>query len=543
MHLVLLIFGWYISNFSTKAILYKNGELQVTEDITVDFDSEWHHGIFRVIPTTFRGHSIHFKLIQVEGDFGGAIPYRAYKRFNTITIKIGDPGKTVSGTHSYRIIYRVRNVVIDEDTIQVLRWNVTGNAWPVPIRKASFLFKVSGMSNPSSYKCYTGPRFSTNQNCEVNTYGNIIEVNTVSYLPPGSGLTVEMNFPPGSISIPSRLTILIWELSKYKLMVIPVITLIFMIGLWYRSGRDEGGGPIVPTYYPPQNLNPAEAGTIYDEKLDPSDVSGLLLHLAFKGYIKIIESDRDEYVIVKEKDWHNDTTLKPHERYLLESIFTVGTIVQFMDGMEAVSVSTLKKKFYRNYAMFKKMVYHELTRKGYFVGNPETVRLRIAQIGGTVFMLGAFFGRFLALWLNDSPISAFSLLFSGIIIIFFSSAMPRKTRKGARIARLIRGFHDFIKRAEKDRIRRLAEQEPEAFKTILPYAVSFREEEKWNEVFYELSTKIEPSGQVRVSSLSHFNSFLGHEMLTTPRGSSFRGISTSGGFSGGGAGGGGGGAW
>ncbi|HZX13985.1 MAG TPA: DUF2207 domain-containing protein, partial [Thermodesulfobacteriota bacterium] len=146
---------------------------------------------------------------------------------------------------------------------------------------------------------------------------------------------------------------------------------------------------------------------------------------------------------------------------------------------------------------------------------------------------------------------------SGIFILIFSRFMPRKTKKGSLAKEEILGFREFIERAERDRIKRLAKEDPTLFDRVLPYALVLGLEDRWAEAFHDMY-KSPPSWydspgyrnsfspRIFVSDLGRSLSVMNSSFASTPSksggysgGSGFGG----GGSSGGGFGGGGGGSW
>jgi len=66
-----------------------------------------------------------------------AVPYTTSVRGSNRYLRIGDPDRTITGTHEYSIQYRVNRAwLFDENAIR-LYWNVTGNEWDIPIEHAS----------------------------------------------------------------------------------------------------------------------------------------------------------------------------------------------------------------------------------------------------------------------------------------------------------------------------------------------------------------------------------------------------------------------
>lgn len=76
------------------------------------------------------------------------------------------------------------------------------------------------------------------------------------------------------------------------MIIIPVVFLGISIALWYKLGRND---TVVETveFYPPEGLNSLDVALIYKGKVNRKDVTSLLVYLADKGYIEIIENDKN----------------------------------------------------------------------------------------------------------------------------------------------------------------------------------------------------------------------------------------------------------
>jgi uncharacterized membrane protein len=132
--------------------------------------------------------------------------------------------------------------------------------------------------------------------------------------------------------------------------------------------------------------------------------------------------------------------------------------------------------------------------------------------------------------------------------------MPAKTKAGASAYMDALGFQEFMRRAEKDQLERMKDND--LFSKFLPYAIALDVVDNWAKAFEGIFQQ-QPQWYVSQSgfrtfspynfsrSLNSATSSLASAMYSAPRGS---GISGGGGFSGGGSsgggfGGGGGGSW
>jgi uncharacterized membrane protein YgcG len=368
-------------------------------------------------------------------------------------------------------------------------------------------------------------------------------------------MTVVLAWDKGIVQPPSRWSRLLFQLNLRENWPIslPFLTLLFMLRLWYRKGRDpRTGDPLVVAYAPPEeggrSLLPAEAGTLIDERLDPQDLSASVVNLAVKRHITITEEktegllfDKTDYLLRKEKK--ADPSLPPIERLLLERLFEG-------HGSE-VRISDLKLKFYKNLGDLRKAAFEGLEEMRYFAANPLSVKSAYLRAGVLIVIAGMFAGWLLQkIWGAESILFPISVAICGGIVILFSRFMPVKTLKGTKALGKIRGFEEFLMRAEKDRLERM--NDPNLFEKYLPFAISLGVSDRWAKafegVYQEAPRWYAPGGGIDTfrpaafhHSLDSALSSMSTAMVAAPRssGSGFSG----GGSSGGGGGGGGGGSW
>lgn len=547
--------AWEIKDFNAEILMKKDGSYYVTEKITTDFGYELKHGIYRDIPVKYkRGLGNYNLILNVLGveDFGGrAYKYKVKRKGKYLSIKIGDPDKRVSGVNNYKITYLVKRGINYFKDYDELYWNVTGSEWMVPIHKASAsIYLPKGVKYEEvKLACYTGIYGSQISSCQITPFHNEVEVKT-GYLPPLNGLTVLVGIPQGVLSKPSQPQIISWFLLDNWFASIPFFALVFMGVTWFRGGKDPARGSIMPRYTSPEDLTPAEVGTLYDERADLDDITSTLINLAVKGYLKIKETESEkflffskkDYLFTREKDYKEDKSLKEHEKLLLEGIF--GSTLEFN------TLSDLKNKFYTYLPKIREEIYRELTkRKKYFAANPDKIRGRYLTAGIVIGGIGVFTIPLVNL------LSGISIILAGLIVLSFSYLMPRKTKKGVKVLADILGLREFILRAERDRLEKMKLYSSGTFEKILPYAMVFGSADAWADTFKDIY-KEPPSWYESPHYRTGFGTSLfvhdlgaglrtmGSTFISLPKSAGGGGSGFSGGgFSGGGFGGGGGGAW
>lgn len=549
-----------IRTFDAALHLQKDTTIDVTETITMDFGTAERHGIYRVIPVRYtrygNAYTTPLRVESVTDESGRALHYSLARQGADENIKIGDADRTLTGVHIYILRYQVRRAVNFFGGAPEVYWNATGSEWPYPMQRVTArVYPPSGTPlNTIRTACFVGPPGATTPG-QVNTTDGALVFSTDN-LAPGSGLTLVAGLPAGSMTAPSAWQTALWFLADWwPLLLFPLLTLGVVLVRYARSGRDvDGGQAVAVEFSPPKDLSPAEVGTLVDERCDMQDIVSTLIDLAARGYLTIRETQSPKFLFFSNKDYlfekktppAGSGPLLPHEDKFYAGLFS---------GSDQVMLSGLKNVFYVHLPPIKAAIYQELTDKHLFTQNPETVRGRYGCFGLT-FLIAGFF---LFFWGLESGRAAYGLglLLSGIIVMASARAMPSKTALGSRALRDCLGFQRFVRLAEKDRIAKLAQDDPTIFGRLLPYAMVMGVADQWADAFRDLLTTppdwyvpygygtnsyaFTPYGFVH--DLGSGMNTMGSTFSSAPSSSGSGGSGFSGGGSGGGFGGGGGGSW
>jgi uncharacterized membrane protein len=539
-----------IKNFYMEMLMSEDGSISVQEDIEYDFGNEYKHGIIREIPYKYQIGIKNYNLrmhVHRATNFDG-VPYKSKvsRDQGRLIVKVGDPDKVVNGVKNYRIDYIVDGAITFFNNHDEIYWNVTGNEWKVPMRRASArVYFDKGVPKGATAKCHTGVYGSKAEECDFNMTPTSIEFDALRGFGEGEGLSIVIGIPKGFFKEPSTLRKASWFISDNWFFALPFLTLFLISYVWYSRGRDpEGRSVVAVRYEPPVDITPAEAGTLMDESADILDVTSTVIDLAVRGFLKIEEiestrfiffSDRD-YKLIKLKD-PGENELKTHESEVFSGLFGAGK------GM--VMISELKDNFYKVLPPIKKALYQELISSRYFSSNPENIRGIFKWIGIGIIVVSMFLFQFWGVKL--------SIVLSGLFVLIFSRFMPRKTKKGSLAKEELLGFREFIERAEKDRIEKLAKDDPTLFDRVLPYALVFNLGDRWADAFKDIYTS-PPSWyysprygdafapRIFLADLGRSLSVMNSSFASSPKKSGGSGFG-GGGFSGGGFGGGGGRSW
>ncbi|MCK4683208.1 DUF2207 domain-containing protein, partial [Candidatus Bipolaricaulota bacterium] len=189
-----------ITDFAAQIVLDEEGTLHVEERLDVDFYSP-HHGIERWIPVSYQRFTgenitISLKVISATQD-EGSVQYTTRRSGRNILVRIGDPDRTITGTHTYTLSYTVDRALLFRDDYIQLYWNVTGNEWAIPIDRASATITLPQTVTTAdvmttSYVGYYGSN-ARGKETTIDDQGRFVF--TAGPLMPGEGLTIDLAIP------------------------------------------------------------------------------------------------------------------------------------------------------------------------------------------------------------------------------------------------------------------------------------------------------------------------------------------------------------
>lgn len=531
------------------------GRMTVTETIQLTF-SDQNHGILRAIPEKYKKNSLKLKVLSIKRD-GSQEPYSTYGQGSNEVLKIGDADKTITGPHTYEIRYEMQGIISFYEKYDEWYWDINGDQWGQPFDRVSGEVVLpagwsdEGLPRPS---CYTGHEGSTEQACTIERTTEGYKFEAGRDFLPRETLTVAFTTRKG-LFVPRD------SLDWYRDNSMQLVGLAAGLGLsfvafrqWWRYGKDyKGRGVIIPEYQPPKGLSPAEAGMLADYRVDGRDLSATIIDLSVRGYIKIRDDEKKTLGLFKKHEFSLElvkddlSKLKPHEKQLVEALFssaTIGTIQKIADIDKA--------KMYKTVTSIRGKLKNTLKKEhGLIEETPGKSQLKLWAI-----LIGSFI-----LVVVAHP--GWGWILGFIVAILTSVAclalMQRRSHAGVEAYEKIKGLELYMNTAEKDRLKMMQSvdrpyAEPaktvHLFEKLLPFAIALGVEKSWANQF-EGIYKEPPgwySGNYTAFNTAYFVSSLNSGV--SAMNSSFTASSSSGGsgsggggFSGGGGGGGGGGGW
>ncbi|MFY9804892.1 MAG: DUF2207 domain-containing protein [Candidatus Acidiferrales bacterium] len=543
-------------HFDEQIQVRADGTIDATETIEAEFIGSW-HGIYRTIPIEYTdpeglNYTLFLEDVSATDDAGQTLKLEQNRQGRYVKFKIYVPAAE-DATRTIVLHYRVLDAIRFFADHDELYWNVTGDEWENPIDLVTARVALPDGVTGLHAIAYTGIMGSRAQDAQVGISGNVVEIRSLRRLGYHEGLTAVVGFDKGFVHAPSAGAQFVRFVRSNLPLFIPVIAFFVMLWLWWTRGRDPARNAISVQYDPPDQLTPAECGTLVDNEAAMRDITATLVDLAVKGYLTIEQVDEShllglthskEYIFHLKKPPAEWASARSHEQEMLSALFDDG-------ASTTVKLSALQNHFYTHLPAIRDRIFNALMSDGYYLHRPDTVKQGYIGVGLLIGGLLVFGGAgYLA---NVTGIASFTWIVAGIltgvVIAGFGWFMSARTVTGERALEKVLGFEEFLGRVEKDQIERL-EKTPELFEKYLPYAMALRVEKRWVQAFsgialpppqwYQGSYGNAFVPYLLVNDLDMMSMHVGSVMASAPRSSGGSGFGGGGG-SGGGFGGGGGG--
>lgn len=586
--------GYSIEHFDVSIQVNENNTYAVMETIDVDF-SEPRHGIYRLLPRQQHLYRLdgtrsnsRVQITQIDANTS----YTTSNEGNQVKIRLGDADRTIVGPATFVIEYLYNAGADQLKDNDEFYYNLIGEGWDVDMGAVTFDVTFPKDFDPSSLGFSVGKYGTVDPDrVEASVSGRTITGSVLGGIDAGEAVTMRLTLPEGYY-VGAGFAFNWWIGSIF---VVTLICLAVAYSWWRRYGRDD---PVVETveFYPPEGLNSAEIGYLYNGTLSNDAKISLLLYLAEHGYLKIIDTGKSgktkSFEIEKVKDYDGNNAA---EQEFFRGLF---------NGRDRVTGSSLENTFYKTLAKVDSIItenkknvwwdkkadskqWHTLFLALFSLA--VTFLGPLVQNGGDLdFLFSGSFILFLILlafhqslfskaqqtlfiilagviafiWTSSVAPSLIyeptALLLNGLSlaasigVIFFYQIMGKMTPAAVMLQGRIRGLRRFLQTAEKSKLEALVAENPQYFYNILPYTYALGVSSVWVDQFRKLAIQppdwYESANAYDAARFAHFlNSTMDNvksTMVSAPSSSgSGSGHSSGGGFSGGGGGGGGGGSW
>lgn len=539
--------GYEVDNYKVDINVRENASVYFNEEVDVNFLDN-RHGIYRWIPLPIKwdlkdadNNKTIYSAIKVSDISVASDPYEIENKLENKVIKIGDKDKTITGKKTYKLSYLINLKEDKAKGYDLFYCNLLPYHNEATVKKSEITIVMPKKFNKDEIKLIVGSEgdkktsktYKDSVDYKVN--GNTIIVKTTKPLYYNTGITIGIKLPDGYFVDAANDNLLVGLLY-----IIFVAFSIISIFLWFRFGKDN---KVVTTveFEAPEGMSPAEVGYVIDGTVDRKDVVSLLFYFAQQGYLTIRQDGKRNFTIIKNKDLPLDA--KPYEFEFFSGLFALGNQVKMDD---------LQGTFYETYESTRTLIEGEFDtrKKRIFPGSvswSRVVVLLLAIIGMGVLGFAMYLSfRKLSLLIKlgvtlvllvvslftgmcaqdswhsyskkelitqnlisggatiASMLLAFitvkgyydNLILGALAVVmigalyFASRFMQSRTKYGAELLGKILGFKEFIKVAEKDRLEKMLESDPEYFYNVLPYAYVLGLSKKWCKKFEGIA--IEP---------------------------------------------------
>lgn len=474
-----------------------------------------------------------------------------------LVAQIGDPDYTVTGEQQYVIRYRCNLGDNGEDAFDEFYRNLIMCHEGDTIQNASFVIELPKDFDEAKVGFYLGSYGTgSSEGVAWEKDGNTITGHITRPMQGGEILTARMQFPDDYF-VGETDPEAAWRIAVYAISGACVLLALL---LWLTLGRDDAVYPTVE-FYAPEGMTPAEAGYVIDGCVDNKDVVALILYWADRGYLDIVQRDKNAFDFVKKREPEH---LKGFERTMFDRLFANGDTVSveslkysfyttmeaaragvtnYFEGSNERRVFTRASKAARGWMGLITMLPVIVTVFRTMYVNADLIVAGIVTviaaclIGIPVFMLVRLLEKWrsakpgtkagmlvtsivllavaLALYIILMPelVTALATAAATVVLLVFTVLMRKRTEQGGKWYGKLLGFKNFIDKAEKDRILTLVEQNPSYFYNVLPYAYVLGVTDKWAKNFEGIGIQ-PPAWYHGYYGSSMFNTILFTSMLT-----------------------------
>ena len=544
----------YTEEYNVKVDVSEDNSYEINENLEMYYVTP-HHGIYRYIP--MQGQII--SDIRVPN-----YEYETYMQNGYEVIKIGSGSYTLTGSHPYKIMYRIAMFEDGNTEKDMLLLNLIPTDWETDIGSSYCEVVLPKEADLSKAEVYSGTYGATgnedNVVMETSADGKVIKLSAKD-IPAHHGITLTLDLPQGywvgapefgSLNFGSSLLFLLGPVGAFL--------------AWFLFGRDKH---LVKTleFYPPDNLTPGEIGYIVDGRADKEDVISSIVYLADKGYMEIEEEDRGsfKFVYVQEPGFDEPDYI----RSVFRGIFSDGEAVKYSDslgstfGLKYELAKTQLAGMFSGYralirpeskmaraicivaAIVPAMAYmtwaasngsdtsfgmawcalHIIISELLLCSAYDRIRTS-SKIKTILKSIGAIWFFTMGIGMLPLTTDGFTivsrplailivsmLLVGTLICMFFAVVATSRTDEYTDLLGKVLGFRDFVKTAEVDKLNELVEQDPEYFYHIMPYAYVFGLSNRWIKKFENIPV-VTPHWYRGIGRMDSFDYYMMGRMMS-----------------------------
>lgn len=470
--------SYYMSSFRINAKLDSMGNMEITEEITYEFDGSF-RGVYRTLKTA---GSDSIESIEVyKNQFGLFSPFvkdnsekeNTYQLINegdSIKLKIFSAAQNESRTFTLK--YRVMNVAAKYNDIAELYWKFMGEDTEVKIENFELKISIPEGADKEQVKVFGhGP---------LSGVSEIVDSKTVSLrveeLPPHNLVEARVLFPPELIKDSRKavnkdaLAEIMSEEKEFAdkanekrtkariivgfSFVYVLFELLMIIYLYFKFDK-EYKARFTGDYFRelPENYSPAVLSVLWNfGRVQPRDLTGTLMDLVRRKYLELIVEKEEikrlftnrvesEYLFRLNKEADLEV-LSAHEKYVIQwLIYTIGNGEQV--SLEDIENSSKTKEgaigFKKDYDTWIEHVKTEADSFSFFDKNTMKGQLS----GALAALIGMVYGGFTAARYGNI-LGFVILLLVSITLLIYSLTIKRRSRYGVEQFKMWKAFRKFL---------------------------------------------------------------------------------------------------
>ena len=458
---------WRIEAMDVGLDVQTSGDVLVSEDVTFAFQGSYSY-VARVIPA---GNLDGIEDVQVLQN-GRPLPrgtdpgsYDVFPEGDNLVVQLAFALTDTSSTWTIR--YRAKAAVAFYDEADELVWRVFDADTPVPIDRVRVAVKLPGSVPVDDMEWAVDTSVSVQSTVSSPAPSSVML--EAGQVPPYTRYWVAVGFPKGVVEFHWTLGRIAAAVTPRAGFLLPVVTLLGMLLVWFRRGRDDPAA-VYAKYAaePPTALPPAAAGALLDERVDSRELFATLADLARRGYLELPQTQTDRATWQVRK-------LKPIEDLQGLDAFVAGKL--FAAGDDHVKSPQLQNRLAAVGADFEGEVFKDLLDRRFFATSPRAAR---RHWKGRAFTL-AFVLLVVTVMLAVAGVGgwgwvALGSIVSVVVVWRFARVMPQRTRAGAQEQRKWEAFRNYL-----DDLAGFQDFETarDTFERYLPYAIAFGVEKRW----------------------------------------------------------------
>ncbi|WP_150240596.1 DUF2207 domain-containing protein [Nocardiopsis quinghaiensis] len=403
-----------------------------------------------------------------------------------------------AGTAGAVLTYRVSGTVSEVAQGVQMEWRAVG-AYSHTVQSTNVT--VTAPLPPEALSCLAGEPRSA-MYCTASDMGP--ESGVAHFLQadmdPSDRLDIVVNYPSGTAEGEPILTRR-WSLAS-AFAVTPATASVFglllavLVGglavLIRVRGRDEralrkeaAAGEQAPVsesehgqlrFAPPDGVRAGQIGTLVNETVDITDLTGAVVDLAVRGYVRLEELPHENFTSV---DWRlvrldgpPEDTLLSYEWMLLDALFGGRQTIR----LSQVGSPRTSPDFPARIDRVREELYRDMVRMRWFARSPNQVRGRWSTIGMAVAAAGVVLTGALAMF-TSAAFTGLAVVIAGAAVTAGAQYMPAKTALGSSVYAHTVGFRDYLLGPRSATAP--PGQRVELYSRYLPYAVIFGDVDRW----------------------------------------------------------------